>query len=104
MTEPEVRALLAGFDGVGGLEAWIAGRRWKAVPGGWTVTGELEGYAFRVEVVSVGLQIFANASDVSPAVWQVPAGEDEDGLSEQHAAGHLVQDLRARGYVSCHGW
>lgn len=30
------------WPGVGGLEAWIAGRRWKTVPGGWIITGEPE--------------------------------------------------------------
>ncbi len=40
MTEAEARAALAAFDGIGGLERWIAAQRpWEAVPGGWTVPG-----------------------------------------------------------------
>jgi hypothetical protein len=31
MTEADARALLRDWPGVGGLEAWIAGRRWQAV-------------------------------------------------------------------------
>jgi hypothetical protein len=44
MTEAEARELLRRCDGVGGLEAWIAGRRVSAsAPGGgdpavWVVT------------------------------------------------------------------
>lgn len=33
MNEAEAHALLANFDGVGGLENWIADREWKAAPG-----------------------------------------------------------------------
>jgi hypothetical protein len=71
MTEAEARALPAGFDGVGRLKAWIAGGRRKAAPDGWTVTGELEGFAFRVEIVPAGLRITASAAGISPAVWNV---------------------------------
>jgi hypothetical protein len=39
MTEVDARVLLRDCGGSGGLEAWIVGRRWKAAPGGWTVTG-----------------------------------------------------------------
>jgi len=49
--EADARVLLHNWPGVGGLEAWIAGRRWKAVPGGWTVVGEMQGWQFRVEVI-----------------------------------------------------
>jgi hypothetical protein len=38
LTEAEARVLLRDWPGVGGLEAWLAGRRWRAVPGGWIVT------------------------------------------------------------------
>jgi len=31
--EADARVLLHNGPGVGGLEAWIAGRRWKAVSG-----------------------------------------------------------------------
>jgi hypothetical protein len=34
VTEAEARAALAAFDGVGGLERWMADRPWQAVPGG----------------------------------------------------------------------
>ena len=37
MTEDEARAALAAFDGLGGLEHWIAAQRWNVVPGGWVV-------------------------------------------------------------------
>jgi hypothetical protein len=43
MTEADARVLLRDWPGVGGLETWIAGQRWRAVPGGWIVTGELQG-------------------------------------------------------------
>ena len=50
----------------------MAGRRWKAVPSGWTVTGELQGWQFRIEVVAVGLRISASApGGGDPAVWVV---------------------------------
>jgi len=42
VTEAQARDLLRRHDGWGGIEAWIAGRRWKTVPDGWTVTGELQ--------------------------------------------------------------
>jgi hypothetical protein len=72
MTEADARVLLHNWPGVGGLEAWIAGRRWKAVPGGWTVSGELEGWQFRVGVIAGGLRISASApGDGDPAVWVV---------------------------------
>jgi hypothetical protein len=61
MTETDARDLLRDWPGVGGLEAWIAGRRWRAVPGGWTVTGELQGWHFRIDVIPVGLRISASA-------------------------------------------
>jgi hypothetical protein len=34
MTEDEARTLLHDFDGVGGLEAWLAGQPWQAAPDG----------------------------------------------------------------------
>ena len=40
MTEDQARAALAAFDGLGGLERWIAAQRpWEATPGGWTGPG-----------------------------------------------------------------
>ena len=72
VTEVEARDLLRDCGGFGGLEAWIAGRRWKAAPGGWIVTGELQGWQFRVDVIPAGLRISASALDDSePAVWVV---------------------------------
>ena len=72
MTEAEARDLLRDWPGIGGLEAWIAGRRWKVAPDGWTVSGELEGWQFRVDVVAGGLRITASAPGGSdPAVWVV---------------------------------
>jgi hypothetical protein len=38
------------------LEAWIASRRWNTAPGGWTVTDELQGWQFRLDVVAAGLR------------------------------------------------
>src|SRR5215213_7178757 len=38
VTEAEARAALRAFDGIGGVERWIARqRRWEAAPVGWTV-------------------------------------------------------------------
>jgi hypothetical protein len=71
MTEAEARVLLRDCSGFGGLEAWIAGRRWKAVPGGWTVTGELQGWQFRLDVIPAGFRISASVSGGDPAVWVV---------------------------------
>jgi hypothetical protein len=34
VTEAEARAALAAFDGLGGLERWIAEQWWKLVPRG----------------------------------------------------------------------
>ena len=42
MTEAEARAALRAYDGVGGLEAWIAEQPWKMAPNGWTVPTELQ--------------------------------------------------------------
>jgi hypothetical protein len=57
VTEADARVLLHDWPGLGGLEAWIAGRRWKATPGGWVVTGELQGWQFRLDVIPAGLRI-----------------------------------------------
>jgi hypothetical protein len=71
VTEAEARELLRRHDGLGGLEAWIAGRRWKATSGGWTVHGELQGWRFRLEPVAAGVRIQAAMPDADPAVWVV---------------------------------
>ena len=72
MTEAEARAALRAFVGVGDVEPWIAGRPWKAEPGGWTVAGELQGWRFRLEVVPGGVRVVAAAGGGEPAVWFVP--------------------------------
>jgi hypothetical protein len=64
-------ALLRDCGGFGGLEAWIAGRRWKTAPGGWTVTGELQGWSFQLEPVAGGLRVAAGSAGGAPAVWLV---------------------------------
>src|SRR5215207_9016275 len=46
MTEDQTRAALTAHDAIGDVEPWIAGRPWQAVPGGWTVAGELQGWRF----------------------------------------------------------
>jgi hypothetical protein len=38
VTEADAHALLCDCGRFGGLEAWIASRRWKTTPGDWTVT------------------------------------------------------------------
>lgn len=73
MTEAEVRAALAGFDGVGGLERWIADQRWEAAPRGWAVAGTLQGWRFRLEPAPEGVRVAAFAPGPgAPAVWMVP--------------------------------
>jgi hypothetical protein len=73
VTEAEARAALAAFDGLGGLERWIAEQRpWQATPGGWTVPGELQGLRFRVEVAPGGVRVVASAPGGDRAVWVVP--------------------------------
>jgi hypothetical protein len=71
-TDVDARVLLHDCGGFGGLEAWIAGRRWKTAPGGWIVTGELQGWQFRIDLIPAGLRISASAPDGgNPAVWGV---------------------------------
>ena len=76
MTEAEARAALAAFDAVGEIEPWIAEQSWEAVPGGWTVAGELQGWRFRLETVPGGVRVVASANGGEPAVWFVPAAGD----------------------------
>ncbi len=76
MTEAEARAALRAFDGIGSVEPWIAGRPWQAVPGGWTVAGELQGWRFRLEVVPGGVRVTASMGKGAPAVWVVPAAPE----------------------------
>jgi hypothetical protein len=73
MTEAEARVLLRDWPSVGGLEAWIAGRWWKSAPGGWIVTGELQDWQSRLDVIPAGLRISASApGGGDPAEWVVP--------------------------------
>ena len=72
MTEDEARIALRAFVAVGDIERWIAEQRWEAVPGGWTVAGELQGWRFRLEVAPGGLRVVASAGRGEPAVWVVP--------------------------------
>jgi hypothetical protein len=74
VTEAEARAALRAFVAVGGLECWIAAQRsWEAVPGGWTVLGELQGWRFRVEPVAAVSASSCPRAGGEPAVWTVPA-------------------------------
>jgi hypothetical protein len=73
VTEAEARAALRAFVGVGDIEPWIAGRPWQAVPGGWTVAGELQGWRFRLEAMAGGVRVIASTpGGGEPAVWFVP--------------------------------
>jgi hypothetical protein len=77
VTEAEARAALAAFDGLGGLERWIAEQwPWQVSPGGWMVPGELQGWRhFRVEPVAGGVRVVISARGGEPAVWIVPGRE-----------------------------
>ena len=72
MTEAQARAALATFDGLGGLERWIAARPWEATPAGWTVPGELQAWRIRVESAPGGVRVLASAGGGEPAMWFVP--------------------------------
>ncbi len=73
MTEAEARAALAAFDGVGGLERWIADQPWEAARDGWTVRHPLRGWTFIVASAGGGeVRITAHMTGGSPAVWIVP--------------------------------
>ncbi len=73
MTEAEARAALAAFDGLGGLERWIAGQPWEPAMGGWDVLRDLQGWRFRVEPALGGVRMVASAAGGEPAVWFVPS-------------------------------
>ena len=73
MTEAEARAALDAFDGVGGLERWIAGQPWLAAPGGWVVPEPFQGWRFRVELVAGGVRVTAFMDKGEPAAWVVPS-------------------------------
>ena len=69
--EAAARAALRAFVGFGEVEAWVAGRPWKAVAGGWTVAGELQGWRYRVEPAPGRVRVFASPGGSEPAVWFV---------------------------------
>jgi hypothetical protein len=71
MTEGEARDLLQRWPGGGGLEDWIAERRWQATPDGWNVTDELQGRRFKIEVIVKGLRVSAYAAGGTPDVWTI---------------------------------
>ncbi len=73
MTEAEARAALRAFDGVGGLERWIAAQPWHAAPGGWVVPEPFQGLRFRVEPMADGVRVTAFLDKGEPAAWIVPA-------------------------------
>jgi hypothetical protein len=74
VTEDEVRAVLAAFDGLGGPERRLAEQRpWQVTPRGWKVPGELQGWAFCVGPAPGGVQVIADATSGEPARWLVPA-------------------------------
>ena len=72
MTEDQARAALTAFDGVGGLERWIAAQPWLAAPGGWVVLERFQGWRFRVEVAPGGVRVRAFMDNGEPAAWIVP--------------------------------
>jgi hypothetical protein len=71
VTETEARDLLRRWPGGGGLEDWIADRRWQATSDGWNITGELQGRRFKIEVTAEGLRVSAYAAGEAPTVWTV---------------------------------
>ena len=72
MTEAEAHAALAAFDGVGGLERWIAEQRWQADASGWAVLGTIGGWRSRVEPAPGGVRVTAFMDNGEPAAWVVP--------------------------------
>ena len=73
MAEDEARAALRAYMGIGDVEPWIAARPWQAVPDGWAMAGELEGWRFRVEVAPGGVRVAAFMEKGESAAWIVPA-------------------------------
>ena len=72
MTEADVRDLLGRLVR-DGLEDWIVDQPWQAVPGGWTVTTDLQDWQFRIKVVATGLQITASVPGSTSTAWVVTA-------------------------------
>ena len=67
MTEDQARAALAAFDGLGGLERWIADESWLVAPGGRVVPEPLQGWRFRVERAACGLRVVTTVRGDAPA-------------------------------------
>ena len=68
------------FVGVGDAEPWIADQPWKAVAGGWSVAGELQGWRYRLEVMACGVRVIASTpGGGEPAAWAVPRRETGRG-------------------------
>ena len=61
--EGQARAVLRGHAG-DGLEGWLAGQRWRAVPdGSWVVEAERDGRSYRVEgMPGQGVRVIERAS------------------------------------------
>ena len=73
MTEAHAHAALAGYDSFDGLEPRIAEQPWMAVPGGWSVAGELQGWRYRLEVMPGGVRVIAPTPGGGESmVWTVP--------------------------------
>ena len=73
VTEAEARIALRDFVAVAGVERWIAGQPWEAVPGGWRVPAELHGWRFWVEPVTDGVRVIMSVREGELADWIVPA-------------------------------
>ena len=58
--------------GDGDAEPWIVDQPWKAVTGGWSVPGELQGWRFRLEVMPDGVRVVASMGKGEPMAWTVP--------------------------------
>ena len=69
--EAEARRLLRDCEGLGGVEAWIAWQRWQAVPGGWRVIPDLQGWRFRLEVMPEGLRVTEGEPGAGGPAWVV---------------------------------
>ena len=74
MTEDQARGALAAFDGISGLERWIAEWPWEAAQDAWTVSGALEGWTFQMAPAPGAVRVTASGGKGAPAVWFVQAG------------------------------
>jgi hypothetical protein len=73
VTEAEARAALRDFVAVAGVERWIAGQPWEAVPGGWRVPADFDGWRFWLEHVTDGVRVIMSVREGERADWIVPA-------------------------------